>query len=172
MPSAPSRNDRSPAPRRRKAGFTLLEIVIALAVLSVLLTMAVPVLQLQAQLAREAQLRAALRDIRGAIDAYKRAVDAGRVERRAHASGYPPSLDVLVSGVPDLHDPQRRPIYFLRRLPRDPMQAQQDTEGASAAWGLRSYASPPDDPRAGDDVFDVYSLSDRVGSNGVPYRLW
>ncbi len=153
-------------------GFTLLEIVIALAVLSVLVTMAVPVLQVQAQRQRESELRAALRDIRSAIDAYKRAADEGRVARAAEASGYPPSLDALVLGVPDLRDPGKRPIYFLRRLPRDPMLQAEDGAPVADGWGLRSYASPPEEPRAGDDVFDVYSRSERVGSNGVPYRSW
>jgi general secretion pathway protein G len=103
--------------RSGSRGFTLLEIVIALAVMSVLLTMAVPVLQVQAQRQRESELRAALRDIRSAIDAYKRAADEGRIARATDASGYPPSLDALVQGVPDLRDPAKRPIYFLRRLP-------------------------------------------------------
>ncbi len=153
-------------------GFTLLEIVIALAVMSVLLTMAVPVLQVQAQRQRESELRAALRDIRSAIDAYKRAADEGRVARATDASGYPPSLDALVLGVPDLRDPSKRPIYFLRRLPRDPMLQADGGAPMAASWGLRSYASPPEEPRSGEDVFDVYSRSERVGSNGVPYRSW
>jgi general secretion pathway protein G len=155
----------------RARGFTLLEIAIALAVLSVLVSMAVPVLSLQAQRQREVELRSALRDIRGALDAYKRAADEGRIARSADASGYPPTLDALATGVPDLRDPNKRPIYFLRRLPRDPM-ATDSALPAASTWGLRSYASPPEAPRAGDDVFDVYSLSDRVGINGVPYRQW
>ena len=155
----------------RARGFTLLEIAIALAVLSVLVTMAVPVLSLQAQRQREADLRTALRDIRAALDAYKRAADEGRIARAADASGYPPTLEALVAGVPDLRHPNKRPIHFLRRLPRDPM-ATDTALPAAATWGLRSYASPPEAPRAGDDVFDVHSMSDRVGINGVPYRQW
>jgi general secretion pathway protein G len=158
--------------RSGSRGFTLLEIVIALAVMSVLLTMAVPVLQVQAQRQRESELRAALRDIRSAIDAYKRAADEGRIARAPDASGYPPSLDALVQGVPDLRDPAKRPIYFLRRLPGDPMLKSEDGAAVVEGWGLRSYASSPEEPRAGDDVFDVYSRSERVGSNGVPYRSW
>jgi general secretion pathway protein G len=156
---------------RPARGFTLLELVIALAVISVLVTMAVPVLQLQAQRMRESELRTALRELRGAIDAYKRATEEGRIARAADASGYPPSLEVLVEGVPDLRDPNKRPIYFLRRLPRDPM-LEPEARGPGNGWGLRSYASPPDAPREGDDVFDVYSRSERVGTNGIPYRDW
>jgi general secretion pathway protein G len=154
--------------RSGERGFTLLEIVIALAILALLLTMATPVLQIQAQRQKEAELRQALRDIRSAIDRYRTAFDEGRIARRADASGYPPSLEVLVSGVPNAKDPKAPPIYFLRRIPRDPMIAEEVT----MAWGIRSYASPPDDPQPGEDVFDVYSLSPRVGLNGTPYREW
>jgi general secretion pathway protein G len=157
-------------PARARRGFTLLELVIALAILAILVSMATPMLQVEAQRRKEAELRAALRELRTAIDRYRAAVDEGRVRRAADASGYPPTLDVLVSGVPDAKSPTGARIYFLRRVPRDPM-VQDDTAG-SPDWGLRSYASPPDNPQAGDDVFDVYSRSPRVGLNGVPYRLW
>ena len=86
-------------------------------------------------------------------------------------TGYPPDLYALVDGVEDARDPGRSMIYFLRRVPRDPYFPDPSAP-AEETWGLRSYASPPDAPRPGDDVFDVYSLSSRVGLNGVPYRDW
>lgn len=148
----------------RRRGFTLIELSIALAVLAVLVTMAAPTLRLQAQRQRETELRAALRDIRGALDAYKRAAVEGRIKLPADASGYPPTLATLVDGVPDAGRSDGQRIYFLRRLPRDPL-----TDGD---WALRSYASPPDAPAAGADVFDVASRAPGVGLNGVPYRAW
>lgn len=152
-------------------GFTLLELVIALAILSIIVMMATPVVQLQLQRQKEAELRAALRDMRRAIDAYKRAADEGRIEKAADSSGYPPRLEALVEGVKDMRDGKGGTMYFLRRIPRDPMAS--DAELAAAdTWSKRSYASPPDAPAAGDDLFDVASMSDRKGINGTPYREW
>jgi len=153
------------------AGFTLLELVIAVAILSILVVMAVPVVQLDLQRQKETELRQDLREIRNAIDAYKRASDDGRIPRKADASGYPPRLQDLVSGVPDAKDLKARPIYFLRRIPRDPFSPEPSLNPADT-WGKRSYQSPPDEPAEGDDVFDVYSLASGSGINGVPYREW
>ena len=109
--------------------------------------------------------------MREAIDAYKQSVYEGRVTKRVNESGYPRSLEVLVEGVDDARDPKKSKIYFLRRIPRDLMSP--DIEVAAAdTWGMRSYASPPDDPKQGDDVFDIYSRSTGTGLNGVPYRDW
>ncbi len=152
-------------------GFTLIELVIAVAIVGVLAWLAAPLIEVTAQRQKEAELRLALRQIRGAIDAYHQAVLDKKVQAPADASGYPPNLEVLVAGVPDITDPQRRPIYFLRRLPRDPMYPDASVPAAET-WGKRSYASTPDEPREGADVFDVYSLSDKVGLNGIPYREW
>jgi general secretion pathway protein G len=145
-------------------GFTLIEMLIAVAIVALLATLALPLAELGVQRDREQQLRSALRDLRGAIDAYKRASDEGRIEKKLDKSGFPPSLAVLVEGVKDARSPQDTKIYFLRRLPRDPLTGEQ--------WGLRSYASPHDSPQAGDDVYDVFTKSTAVGLNGVPYKAW
>jgi general secretion pathway protein G len=139
--------------------------------MAVLVTVATPMLQLTQQRYKERQLHSALADIREAIDAYKRASEQGRIEVKLGQAGYPKSLRELVDGVDDQRSPTRQKIYFLRRLPSDPMQPDASPSGAQN-WGLRSYASPPDDPQEGDDVFDVYSKSQRQGLNGVPYRKW
>jgi general secretion pathway protein G len=156
---------------RRPGGFTLIELVVTVAIVGVLAAMVVPMLEMTAQREREVDLRTALREIRGAIDAYHQAVLDKRVESPADASGYPPNLDKLVTGVPDITKPDRAPIYFLRRLPRDPMNPD-GTLSAADSWGKRSYASPYDAPMEGEDVFDVYSRSEKPGLNGVPYREW
>ena len=145
-------------------GFTLIELMVTLTILALLASVALPLAELQVQRSRESELRSTLREIRGAIDAYKRAADDGRIERAADASGYPPSLAALVEGVPDKRKTDGTKLYFLRRVPADPMTGED--------WTLRSYASPADDPRAGEDVFDVYSRSEEVGFNGVPYAKW
>lgn len=152
-------------------GFTLLELVIAIAILSVLVVMAAPVVQLDLQRQKETELREDLRAIRNAIDAYKHATDEGRIPRKADASGYPPRLEDLVRGVPDAKDLKARPIYFLRRIPRDPFNQDASLDPADT-WGKRSYQSPPDEPAEGDDVFDVFSLAPGTGINSVPYREW
>lgn len=159
-------------PRGRPArGFTFIELVLTLALLAVMATVALPMTQLAQQRRQEQALADALRDIRQALDAYRRAVDQGRITVRAGESGFPPNLDVLVEGVIDERSPTRQRIYFLRRLPRDPLASDGDAEAADT-WGLRSHDSPPDEPREGRDVFDVYSLAPGRGLNGVPYRQW
>jgi len=117
------------------------------------------------QRAKEQDLRRALREIRTAIDAYKQASDDGRVVKRTNESGYPKRLEDLVEGIEDQKHPKRERMYFLRRVPRDPL-------AEDGKWGLRSYASPPEDPREGEDVFDVYTLAAGRGINGRPYREW
>ena len=146
-------------------GFTLIELVIAVAIVAVLATAALPLNELVVQRAKEQDLRRALREIRSGIDAYKQAVDEGRIVKKADESGYPKRLEDLVQGVEDQKSPRRDKIYFLRRLPPDPLT--QDGK-----WGLRAYASPPEDPREGDDVFDVFSTASGTGINGRPYREW
>ena len=155
----------------RGGGFTLIELVVTLLIVGLLAGVAVPLVEVTVKRNKERELRAALREIRTAIDAYKRASDEGRIVRLAQQSGYPPKLAVLVEGVPDARSPERRPIFFLRRLPRDPTFPDQAAP-AESTWGKRSYASPPDAPEEGDDVFDVYSRAEGTSLNGTPYKAW
>ena len=155
----------------RVRGFTLIELLVTVAVIAVLASVAQPLSELSVQRSKEQELRRALREIRDALDAYKRAADEGRVVRNSDESGYPPSLAALVQGVADARSPSGTKIYFLRRIPPDPFAAFA-SEAPEQHWGLRSYASPPDRPQAGRDVFDVYSLSARTGLNGVPLKDW
>lgn len=156
---------------RLARGFTLVELVITVAIVSVLVSMAVPVKETIVKREKERALRAALREIRGALDAYKRAADEGKVKVDVGDSGYPKSLDDLVSGTDNISTPERRKIYFLRRLPSDPMNTDA-TLPASRTWGKRSYASSHEEPRDEGDVFDVYSLASGRGINGIAYREW
>ncbi len=157
---------------RREQGFSLIELMITMAILALLASVALPFAQLVEQRHKETELREALRQIRTAIDAYKQSVKDGRIEATADGSGYPPDLDALWQGVTDRTSLDTgRKLYFLRRLPRDPFYPEA-TSSAAETWGLRSYDSPADAPAEGRDVFDVYSLSTRSGLNGQPYREW
>jgi general secretion pathway protein G len=156
---------------KEAGGFTLIELLVTLAILGVLACMTVPVAQVMRQREREQELRLALHEIRNAIDAYKAASKEGRVAKEVGATGYPPSLDVLVEGVKDQADPKGHKLYFMRRIPRDPMNNDAQL-GDAATWGKRCYASEADDPQEGDDVYDVYTTSRGVGLNGIVYRTW
>ena len=152
-------------------GFTLIELLVTLAILALLGTLILPVTQITVQRKQEQELRRALRDIRHGIDAYKKAYDEGRIAKSLNSTGYPKSLELLVEGVPDLRSPKRAKLYFLRRVPRDPFG--DDSQLADAeTWGKRSYASEATDPQEGEDVYDVYSKSDRSGLNDIPYKKW
>ena len=155
----------------RARGFTLIELVITLAIIGLLATAAMPLAQLVAQREKEADLRSALRDIRTAIDAYRVAAQTGHIKQELGASGYPPDLKSLYAGVEDVSSEKKVNLYFLRRVPRDPFFPDANV-AAEETWGLRSYQSPPEDPQPGDDVFDVYSQSGSKGLNGIPYREW
>ena len=151
-------------------GFSLVELLAVVVIMSILATIGLPLMELSQRRSQEEDLRRSLRGIRTALDQYKRLVDTGRVAQEAGGSGYPARLEVLVAGVVDAQSPKGAKLYLMRQLPRDPMaplgQAEADT------WSLRSYDSPPDDPKPGKDVFDVHSKSTALGLNGVPYRLW
>lgn len=155
----------------RARGFTLIELVITVAIVGLLATSALPLVELTVKRAKEQELKAALREIRTAVDAYKLAADQGRIEQEVDVSGYPPTLDTLFAGVDDARNPEKAKIYFMRRLPRDPFFPDGSVPAAET-WGLRSYASPPDDPQPGDDVYDVYTLATGTALNGTAYRDW
>lgn len=165
--------------RRRRAlmrvssqgGFTIIELLIAVVIVSVLATAAFPMAELAIRRDREQELRNSLRQIREALDAYKQAVMDGRIITAVGKSGYPPSLLTLADGVRDVRSPTGAKIYFLRRIPRDPFFNDKDVP-AALTWGLRSYASSGENPKVGEDVYDVFSLSEGVGLNGEPYRAW
>ncbi|PKO40722.1 MAG: general secretion pathway protein GspG [Betaproteobacteria bacterium HGW-Betaproteobacteria-4] len=152
-------------------GFTLIELIITVAIVGILAMTAMPMIEVTAKRQKEVELRAALRQIRGGIDAYRRAVSEGKVEKKVDESGYPHRLEELDQGVENSLDPNKARLYFLRRLPRDPF-ADDPSLPAAQSWGKRSYASPPDAPQEGADVFDVYSLSPGIGLNGIAYREW
>jgi len=157
--------------KQSSRGFTLIELVVTVAIVGILASIAVPLAEVNMRRAKEQELRSALRSIRTALDAYKQATEDGRILRQADGSGYPRSLEELDGGVADAKSPNQSKIYFLRRLPRDPF-ASDATATAAETWGKRSYASPPDAPQEGADVYDVYSLSTLAGLNGTAYREW
>jgi general secretion pathway protein G len=157
---------------RRSRGFTLIELVITLALVGIVAMAIVPLAELSVQRQKEQELRVALREVRTALDAYKEASDMGSIEHEAGASGYPPSLAVLVDGVKDAKDAKGRLLMYLRRVPRDPFFTGDASTLAADTWNVRAYGVPLDGGSGGDDVFDVTSKSDGVGLNGIPYKDW
>jgi general secretion pathway protein G len=160
-----------------QSGFTLIELMIVVVIMAILASVAMPLRELMVTREKEQVLRTGLRQIRGAIDAYKQAVDDGRIKKIEGKSGYPARLEDLFVGVEDIKSSDKKYIFFLRRLPRDPMFREFDVAGAERTpdvdtWGKRSYASTFDNPREGEDVFDVFSRSESVGLNGIPYNKW
>lgn len=146
-------------------GFTLMEMVVAAAVLTILAATAIPVANYAHKRAKEVELRDALRDLRYAIDEYKRYSDSGLIPVDLGSDGYPADLEVLVEGV-DVIGQVDRKVRFLRRIPVDPMTGE-------AEWGKRSYQDDPDSTSwGGENVYDVHSLSQGTGLNGIPYEEW
>ena len=151
--------------RAGERGFTLTELVVVCAVLSILATVSLPVVKFTRKRTKELELRTGLREMRSAIDEYKRYSDAGFIPVEFGTDGYPKELEVLVEGV-DLVGQIDMKARFLRRLPLDPMTGK-------AEWGMRSYQDDFDSTSwGGENIFDVYSLSAGVGLNGVPYSEW
>ena len=141
---------------------TLIEVVVVLTILSILAAVALPSARIASRRAKEIELRAGLREIRTALDAYHISVEKGEIGKPLGSSGYPATLDTLVIGVPVNGSLERR--KFLRRVPRDPIGGE---------WGLRSYADPPDSTVwGGQDVYDVYSTSPGVALDGSHHATW
>jgi general secretion pathway protein G len=147
---------------RPEQGFTLLELIIASAILVVLSTMAVPLARLTIQRERERQLRVDLWELRDAIDRYKDAADRGGFQTKVDSQNYPPDLETLVKGV----DVQGKKVRFLRKIPIDPMTG-------TTEWGMRSMQDDPEsDSFGGQSVFDVYTKSQSTGLDGTKYKDW
>jgi general secretion pathway protein G len=163
--------------RATSRGFTFIELVITLALVGLLSVFAMPLYEVTATRTKESELREALRAIRAGIDAYKAATEAGLLARETGASGYPATLEKLtesleVLGKRDLTNAiATQRMAILRRLPRDPFNMDPEVP-AEMTWNVRSYASRPDDPEPGDDVFDVSSKSGRLALDGTPYSSW
>ena len=152
-------------------GFTMIELLVVLAVLGVLASALLPLGEAVLRAQKERELRLALWDIRNALDEYKRAVEKGTIRANAADSGYPPSLKALTDGVADARpSASGQAFYILRRLPRDPFA--DPSLPAEQTWKLRSYASSPDRPSPGADVFDVFSSSNALALDGTPYAKW
>ncbi len=151
--------------RRDRPGYTLIELVVVCAILVTLAGLAMPLAKVGVKRGNETELRAALREMRNAIDEYKRYSDAGLIPPDLATDGYPPDLETLVEGVEVIGQVNLR-IRFLRRVPLDPMTGE-------AQWGQRSFQDDWDaDSWGGDNVFDVYSLSSGIGLNDIPYAHW
>jgi len=149
---------------RRQKGYTLAELVMVAALIALLSTIVLPVAKFTVKRRKEADLRLALRQMRTAIDEHKKLSDTGMIPVKLAGEGYPESLEVLVEGI-DLVG-QERKQRFLRRIPIDPMTG-------DAEWGLRSYQDQPDSTSfGGQNVYDVFSLSDGTGLNGIEYKEW
>ena len=161
-------------PEKKQKGFTLIELIVTVTIVAILASVAMPMLKMTVQRSKESELRANLRQIREAIDAYKKASDEGRIKKNIEESGYPPNLEILVDGVVNEKDIKKNKLKFLRRIPLDPVSPVTSANNNQQPnnWGLRSYASEVENPQPGDDVFDVYSQSQQLGINGVPYASW
>ena len=148
--------------RRSARGFTLVELIVAITILLILTSAAIPIVRVRMKREKERELRRDLWEMRDAIDRYKDAADRGAFQIKLGSDGYPPDLETLVNGV----DVQGKKVRFLRRIPVDPMTG-------ATEWGLRSTQ---DDPKTtswgGQNVFDVFTKADGAALDGTKYSDW
>ena len=143
-------------------GITLIELIIAIAIIGLLAGAAVPIVRVRAKRDKEIELRRDLWEMRDAIDRYKDAADRNAFQTKVDSLGYPPDLQTLVDGV----DVQGKKLRFLRRIPVDPMTG-------SAEWGMRSNQDDPDSTSwGGQNVFDVFTKSENTALDGTKYNTW
>ena len=151
-----------PIGKRSERGLTLVELIVTVAILSILASAAIPIARFKVKRDRERELRRDLWEMRDAIDHYKDAADRGGIQTKVDSQNYPPDLETLVTGV----DIQGKKVKFLRRIPVDPMTGK-------AEWGLHSMKDDPkSDSFSGDSVFDVYSKSTDTALDGTKYSDW
>jgi len=157
----------------RVLGFTLVELLVTLALIGIAAAVALPFGVHLERRAKETELRIALRTIRQGLDSYKAAADAGAIDKPTGASGYPASLESLVTGVPRSAALgfSATPMVFLRQLPRDPFSADREIPAAQT-WNVRRYGAQPGDFVPGSDVFDVSSKSNRTALDGTRLSDW
>ncbi len=149
-------------PARKMRGFTLIELIVATAILVILTSLAIPMARVSIKRQKEHMLRDDLWDMRDAIDRYKDAADRNAFQTKVGSQGYPPDLDTLVKGI----DVNGKKLKFLRRIPIDPMTGKNE-------WGMRSMQDDPDsDSWDGDNVFDVYTKSQDTALDGTNYKDW
>jgi general secretion pathway protein G len=148
---------------KHQAGFSLVELVVAITIMAILATAALPLARLVVRREKERELRNDLHEMRDAIDKYKDAADRGMFQIKLGTEGYPPDLETLVNGI-DID--QKKKVRFLRKIPVDPMTGKAD-------WGLRSMQDDPtSDSFGGQNVFDVYSKSEATAIDGTRYKDW
>ncbi|MEM7049419.1 MAG: type II secretion system protein [Acidobacteriota bacterium] len=151
--------------RRQASGFSFVELIIVVALMAILASVTLPTVKFTEKRLKEMELRGHLREMRGAIDEYKRYSDSGFIPIDLGTDGYPKELEVLIEGIEIVGQIDTQ-IRFLRRIPIDPMTGEEE-------WGLRSYQDDVDASSwGGENVYDVYSLSEGVGLNGIPYSEW
>jgi general secretion pathway protein G len=153
---------KRPIRKRSERGLTLVELIVTVAILSILASAAIPIARFKVKRDKERELRRDLWEMRDAIDHYKDAADKGGIQTKVDSQNYPPDLETLVNGV----DIQGKKVKFLRRIPVDPMTGK-------AEWGLRSMQDDPtSDSFGGQSVFDVHSKSTETALDGTKYSDW
>ncbi|MDT8316413.1 MAG: type II secretion system protein [bacterium] len=152
-------------------GLTLIELVIVIAIIGVLASAVAPLANISKKRAKEFELKRSLRILRSAIDRYKNAYDNKNIDNEIGRSGYPESFLELIEGVKDAKDPEGRMIYFLRRVPRDPMNMNEFIS-PEETWEIRAHDNEPDDFSGGEDIFDIRSSSDDIALDGTAYKDW